>query len=299
MRSVSGSAGFFSVTSAPDSEAVSLVSPITSRASSSRSTSQGVRVRGAREAQEVLGDAPGPLDRAIDGVQRRPQRGGELLGKRRGLARARAKQPGGLADDGQRVVDLVRDARREFAEGGQPVRDDHVPLELATEDAVLAGRAPLAAMVRVAQLRHERLDVDRLGQVVEEAEAHPVERRVEIGVSGEHHHLDPGPAILDPAQRLDAVHARHAHVQHDHVDLPPLQALQRLGSALRREDLQPTQPQPLREHLEEVALVVDEQDPHRMARSSRPQARRAAVTPRPPSHRHLPPRRCARESSPT
>jgi hypothetical protein len=105
--------------------------------------------------------------------------------------------------------------------------------------------------------------VERLGQVVERPELHGGHRRAD-GLNGGHQdHFHVLVDRLDPLQDLDAVHAGEADIQEDQVHRRALDALDRLRSVLRLDELVLLlQDQP--ERLADPRVVVHDQDhrPH-------------------------------------
>jgi len=112
---------------------------------------------------------------------------------------------------------------------------------------------------RLADLAGEQVDRTRLGEVVENPVAKTFENGPGRTVAGQHQHRDLGGGILDLPQRFVAVHARHLHVEHNHVESRLLDLFDRLDSAPDRLDVESTPGQDGRGGRAEAVLVVHQQ----------------------------------------
>jgi hypothetical protein len=74
----------------------------------------------------------------------------------------------------------------------------------------------------------ELLDLERLAQEVGSAQAHRLDDVAAWPVPREHHDRDVGRSLLEPAQRLEAVHARQHHVERHDVRAGVVQSRERL-----------------------------------------------------------------------
>ena len=136
----------------------------------------------------------------------------------------------------------------------RPVDDlfDREPLHLAGEREVLH---------RAIDRQLQRIGLHGLRDEVVRPRAHRCDRDVEPAVPGEHQRRDIGVAREQLLTQLDARHARHLHVRHDHVDAIPSEVLERGRS---RQDCF-ARVAPLPQHIAEqergVLFVVDNEDP--------------------------------------
>src|SRR4051812_40924866 len=109
----------------------------------------------------------------------------------------------------------------------------------------------------------ERLDRDRLGQVVLGARLHRLDRRLDLGERGHDDEDGVRPLLLSLPQEGEAVHLRHAQVgEHDTGRKIP-EKLERLLAVLRLTDLVTLVGEKALERASRVLLVVDQQDPFR------------------------------------
>ncbi len=184
---------------------------------------------------------------------------------RRWSARCRDQLLAGAALAGQehrraRAGDLLDDL--EHALHGRARPDDVLargPLRQPAPHARGLG-AELLVIEDPGQDDQQLLEVDRLGQVVRSAGAHRVDRRVDRAERGHHHHgrrLVLGADLLD---QLDAVHAGHLEVGHDHVRGEGVELAERLEGVCGGLYLVPFVAQELGERGPRVDLVVDNQD---------------------------------------
>ena len=79
-------------------------------------------------------------------------------------------------------------------------------------------------------------------------------------MAGQHDSHDVGAIVGDPGQKLDARHAGHSLVGHDHVDLPRPEEVDGFLAAPGRVDLERLLVQGAHQARQEVLVVVDQQD---------------------------------------
>jgi hypothetical protein len=113
--------------------------------------------------------------------------------------------------------------------------------------------------------RQHLLALDRLGDVVDGAE---LEARDLVGNFAPRRKKDHGGVTrvgvrLDDAAHLEAVHARHHHVEEDQVRIGLARDLDCAGAIPRREDAVAAAMQGLHQHIEVRRAVVDHQDGRR------------------------------------
>ena len=102
-----------------------------------------------------------------------------------------------------------------------------VPLDLEAQAAVLALEERLLA--RLLHPHPELLEVRGLGEVVEGAEAHGVDRRLHVGEAGHDDRLQVGVLLADAGEDVDPVGVGQLEVEEEHV---PLRGVERLEGAL-------------------------------------------------------------------
>ena len=107
----------------------------------------------------------------------------------------------------------------------------------------------------------EHLDVERLGEIVEDAALHCVDRGLHARVGGKQDDRDVGARRVHFAEERHAVHRLHPEVGDDDVDAASLDDLQRRGAVLRGLDFIPVRlQQPLHEQ-QNARFVVDYEYP--------------------------------------
>ena len=105
---------------------------------------------------------------------------------------------------------------------------------------------------------HERVDVERLGDEVVGAGADRGDRGLERAERGDHDDRHVGAVLGDALAELDPVHAAHAQIRDDDIDLTFHHERERFvgGRAVRRDVRLRTQP--VDEHATHLDLVVDD-----------------------------------------
>jgi hypothetical protein len=113
---------------------------------------------------------------------------------------------------------------------------------------------------RVPQQHEDAVGIEWLLENVVRAQLRGLDGSLNRGVSADHHDLCRWVDLLDAAQSLEAVHARHLHV-HEHEVRPPLLVF---GDAIRGvaggADLVALELQELAERGPDALLVIDDED---------------------------------------
>ena len=110
---------------------------------------------------------------------------------------------------------------------------------------------------------HHQLDLvrlERLGNVIEGAELHRLDRGVDLRQTGDHDHVDVGMAFLDQAQHFEAADIRHHDVEDHHVVGVFLDFAQRLAAVLHRLDPIVVAVEDAQAAADDDLLVVDDQN---------------------------------------
>ena len=145
----------------------------------------------------------------------------------------------------------------------------------SSRSAKRSGLAVRAVVAGAAQQRanagEQLFERERLRQVVVGAGVEPFHPVLDLGARGQHQHRQPAPLAPQGAADLEAVHARHEHVQDDRVRLGLLvEPLERLAPVLGQLDGVALELQGPAQRLSYRALVVDDQDLHvRIVRDQR------------------------------
>jgi hypothetical protein len=134
------------------------------------------------------------------------------------------------------------------------------PRQLGAQLAVLA--AQLALFEAAADGEQHFLVLERLGDVVESALAHRLDRAFDRRECGDHHHHLLGVLAPDLAQRLLAAHPGQHQVEEHEIDFLALEDLESLLAALRVERMMAVAAEQRGEDVLEDFLVVDDQDVH-------------------------------------
>ena len=103
--------------------------------------------------------------------------------------------------------------------------------------------------------------VERLGQVVESAALHGLDRTADIAVGGDQNHRQVRRAVVDRRHQRQTVHARHAPVRHHHVGTVGGQHVERLVPAGRRMARVAGPAERFGQGCGHLGLVVDDEDP--------------------------------------
>ena len=109
---------------------------------------------------------------------------------------------------------------------------------------------------------------ERLHEVVVRAGAHRLDRLRDGGVRRHQHDDRVGPLAADLAQQREAVHAGHADVREDHVELGPPERRERRGSIRDRFHRVAEAADVRREMRADVLLVVDDEDGCHVSRAA-------------------------------
>ena len=173
-----------------------------------------------------------------------------------------------------RLGDEPRGAH-DFLDRAAPADDAIVVVLLvALGDQVVVMRAEAAVFERPAHDHEELVDLERLLQIVERPEFHRLDRALHGGVRGHHQDLRPlavARGARDFADEVEAAQLGHQVVDHQQVERPIAQQLQRLTRTAGRGDVMPLAAQRLGERLPDLRFVVDEQNGrHRAANLLRP-----------------------------
>src|SRR5207249_4503997 len=117
----------------------------------------------------------------------------------------------------------------------------------------------------------ELLEVERLGDIREDAAGERLGRGSDVLIAGDHDDRDGDAESADLLEELEPAHPRHVHVEDDEVVPPSQEHHRRIGAVVGRRDLVGVPVlellEELLEHLDDRALVVDDQDPLGHARS--------------------------------
>src|SRR5688572_1189612 len=146
------------------------------------------------------------------------------------------------ADDGERTVDVVKNAGVNFRVGAgeffAKLAIVNFALEFAQATIVRANFASdRAARHRFGDGFLHALDGVRLANVIAGAKTEGFASRLQSFVSGQHDDLGAGIDFLQFAEKLDARHARHANVADDSIDFASAGNLDGFGALFGEEDL--------------------------------------------------------------
>ena len=175
-----------------------------------------------------------------------------------------AQLPGPALRRRRRVVQLVRQAGAELAQGGQ--------LLLLAQHQLLLEIGPLQVAQalrpqRGAEPGPEERGIERLGQVVLRPHLDAAHRALDLvqGGDDDHRHVPQGGVALHLGQRLVPVQHRHQDVQQHDVVGPRAEQLQRLLPVLGLVDLEALPVEVVLQLDPVEAVVVDHQDPSAVA----------------------------------
>ena len=122
---------------------------------------------------------------------------------------------------------------------------------------------PLASLLAVLQRACDELfelvRAERLFDIVEGAQPHGIDSRGDGGVRGDHDDLRIDRAFGQRAQELEAVHAGHLEVGHDHIGGPALELLERFDGAAAALHGVSGVAEHVRHRLARAGMVVDDQ----------------------------------------
>ncbi len=208
------------------------------------------------------------LSRSVSGERRAVQRHERPLRSRPALVdRARELTLAGaaLAGDehgGLRAGHLPRepvDLLHRAARAEQPFEAGAVALvDVAAQ--VLGLEAQLAALDGARDHVGERVEVDRLREVVLRALADRLHRGRDLAERRHDDHREVAVLIVEALEELDAVHLRHAQVGDDDIRRPLRRAGEGGRAVLRERDVVSLLPQQLLEACPGAGLVVDDED---------------------------------------
>ena len=103
---------------------------------------------------------------------------------------------------------------------------------------------------------------ERLADVVERADLHRLDRRVDGGGARDHDHLGLRPAGADLAKESHAVRARPVELGKDEVERLALQLLEGVGGRRGAGDVVALSPQQAREPVAQLGVLVEDEQPH-------------------------------------
>ena len=109
-------------------------------------------------------------------------------------------------------------------------------------------------------LQPQLVHAERLGEVVERAEAHRLHRGVRRRERRHHERDDLGVDLLGGAQHVDAAHVGHPDVRQQQVERLGLEPRDRLAPVLREHDVVAVAPQHDPQHLAHRRFVVNDED---------------------------------------
>jgi hypothetical protein len=111
----------------------------------------------------------------------------------------------------------------------------------------------------------EVLEVERLGHIREDAAAQCLGGGPDVLVAGDHDDRDLDAEAADLPEELEPAHPGHVHVEDDEIVLPAQEHDRRVGAVARDRDLVGVSMlellEELRQHLDNRAFVVDDQNP--------------------------------------
>ena len=114
---------------------------------------------------------------------------------------------------------------------------------------------------RVPHREQEAIGVERLLEEVERSALRGFHRRRDRAVAGDHDDLRTLVELAQPAQRLEAVQARHLHVEEDEVRTELGVHRDRLPAGARHLDFEVFVFEDLFQGLADTRFVVDDQNP--------------------------------------
>ncbi|MNN60990.1 hypothetical protein D3C81_1762030 [compost metagenome] len=89
---------------------------------------------------------------------------------------------------------------------------------------------------RACQRELQRIEIERLGQIVISPRLNRFNGRLHVGVGGHDQDRDRRVIAFDGLQRRDAIHFRHSHVAEDQIERLCPDLLQRLSAVMRHAD---------------------------------------------------------------
>ena len=171
-----------------------------------------------------------------------------------------------LAVDQDRDVG-VGDLLEDLLDPGHLLAGPQESRALARLDLAQPVAQVLALALQVLDLEHllerdlELFFLEGLVDVVGRAEVHGVDHGARLADDGQHDHGHLGQELLDLAERLDAVDARHHDVEHDHVGpRAAVQELHRLEAVLGEQDVVALHGQQILQVGADHLRVVDDHD---------------------------------------
>ena len=169
--------------------------------------------------------------------------------------------------------DVARAPQQQFEQLGlahrqrdRRVRDPHQPrLEIEAQAPARqrpADIAPLATQYRE-QAGVEFVDVERLHQIIVGAFVEPADARVDRAAGGEDQHRAGVAAPAQPVQQRKPVLVRQPQIEQDRGIVAVLEIGVRFVAAAREIDREAARGQRCGQRLGEIAVVLDQQYPHR------------------------------------